>query len=129
MVLWHRVRRACRFLFLRRGLDWRRKRHRGLLRLLGLHLFHDGAPLGRDKRQAEGRDHEYDRRAGRELGQEALRPPGPNTVWDAPPKAAPMSAPLPRCKSTMEIRMLETITWMVIRKNALLPPNPDKPGL
>ena len=37
-------------------------------------------------------------------------PLGPNTVCDAPPNAAPMSAPLPFCKRTIVIRMAETIT-------------------
>jgi hypothetical protein len=37
-------------------------------------------------------------------------PLGPNTVFDAPPKAAPMSAPLPFCSSTIPIRMAETMT-------------------
>ncbi len=37
-------------------------------------------------------------------------PRGPNTVCDAPPNAAPMSAPLPFCNRTIAIKMAETIT-------------------
>ena len=40
-------------------------------------------------------------------------PVEPKTVWLEPPKAAPMPAPLPCCKSTMKIRARDTITWMI----------------
>ena len=36
-------------------------------------------------------------------------PRGPKTVCDAPPKAAPISAPLPFCRSTIAIRIDETM--------------------
>ncbi len=36
-------------------------------------------------------------------------PRGPKTVCDAPPNAAPMSAPLPFCKRTIPIKMAETM--------------------
>ena len=38
-------------------------------------------------------------------------PRGPNTVWLAPPNAAPMPAPLPACNRTIRIRATATITW------------------
>ena len=38
----------------------------------------------------------------------------PKTVWLEPPKAAPIPAPLPCCKSTMEIKAKHTSTWMTI---------------
>jgi hypothetical protein len=31
----------------------------------------------------------------------------PNTVWLEPPKAAPMFAPLPACKSTIRISVIQ----------------------
>jgi len=34
----------------------------------------------------------------------------PNTVWLDPPKAAPMPAPLPCCRSTIKIRAKQTKT-------------------
>jgi len=34
----------------------------------------------------------------------------PNTVWLEPPKAAPIPAPLPCCKSTIKIRARQTRT-------------------
>ena len=37
-------------------------------------------------------------------------PRGPKTVWLAPPKAAPSSAPFPACKSTMRMRATATMT-------------------
>ena len=40
----------------------------------------------------------------------------PKTVWLEPPKAAPMPAPLPCCNSTMEIRAMQTMTWIMIKK-------------
>jgi hypothetical protein len=36
-------------------------------------------------------------------------PRGPNTVFEAPPKAAPISAPLPFCRRTIPIKMVDTI--------------------
>jgi hypothetical protein len=37
-------------------------------------------------------------------------PRGPNTVLDDPPKAAPISAPLPACNSTVNISTKQTET-------------------
>ena len=37
-------------------------------------------------------------------------PRGPKTVFEAPPKAAPMSAPLPFCRRTMAIKMVDMMT-------------------
>ena len=44
------------------------------------------------------------------LARNGAAPVEPKTVWDEPPKAAPMPAPLPCCKSTMEIRARDTMT-------------------
>jgi hypothetical protein len=38
----------------------------------------------------------------------------PKTVWLDPPKAAPMLAPLPACKSTTRIRMTHTTICMIV---------------
>ena len=41
----------------------------------------------------------------------------PNRVWlEPPPKAAPMSAPLPVWSSTIMISAILTIIWMMISK-------------
>ena len=41
----------------------------------------------------------------------------PNNVWlDPPPKAAPMSAPLPVWSSTIMISAMQTSTWIIISK-------------
>jgi len=39
-------------------------------------------------------------------------PRGPNTVWLAPPNAAPMPAPFPACKRTIRTKATATITWI-----------------
>jgi hypothetical protein len=47
------------------------------------------------------------------------RVPGPElpkSVWLEPPKAAPMLAPLPRWSSTMMIRKIQTMTWIMLIK-------------
>jgi hypothetical protein len=44
------------------------------------------------------------------LDRKLCAPRGPKTVLEAPPKAAPISAPLPFCKRTMDIKIAETIT-------------------
>lgn len=44
------------------------------------------------------------------LARNGAAPVEPKTVWLEPPNAAPMPAPLPCCKSTMETRASETIT-------------------
>ena len=44
------------------------------------------------------------------LARNGAAPVEPKTVWLEPPKAAPMPAPLPCCKSTMETRASDTIT-------------------
>ena len=44
-------------------------------------------------------------------------PAPPNKVWlDPPPKAAPMSAPLPVWSSTIKIKAKQTTTCKIIRK-------------
>jgi len=44
-------------------------------------------------------------------------PPLPKRVWlPPPPKTAPISAPLPVCKSTIMIRAMQITTWMKINK-------------
>ena len=48
------------------------------------------------------------------LARKGAAPVLPKTVWLEPPKAAPIPAPLPCCKSTMEIRARHTSTWMII---------------
>ena len=48
------------------------------------------------------------------LARNGAAPELPKTVWLEPPKAAPIPAPLPCCKSTMEIRARQTATWMMI---------------
>ena len=44
------------------------------------------------------------------LARNGAAPVEPKTVWLEPPKAAPIPAPLPCCKSTMEIRARDTMT-------------------
>ena len=44
------------------------------------------------------------------LARNGAAPVEPKTVWLEPPNAAPMPAPLPCCKSTMETRASDTIT-------------------
>jgi hypothetical protein len=44
------------------------------------------------------------------LARKGAAPVEPKTVWLDPPKAAPIPAPLPCCKSTMQIKARETIT-------------------
>ncbi len=45
----------------------------------------------------------------------------PKSVWlDPPPKAAPISAPLPVCNSTIRIRAIQTITCMITKKTDIL---------
>ena len=44
------------------------------------------------------------------LARNGAAPVEPKTVWLEPPKAAPMPAPLPCCKSTMQIRAKDTDT-------------------
>ena len=44
------------------------------------------------------------------LAKNGAAPVEPKTVWLDPPKAAPMPAPLPCCKSTMETRARDTMT-------------------
>jgi len=44
------------------------------------------------------------------LAKKGAAPVLPKTVWLDPPKAAPMPAPLPCCKSTMKIRARQTRT-------------------
>ena len=44
------------------------------------------------------------------LARNGAAPVEPKTVWLEPPKAAPMPAPLPCCRSTMETRASDTIT-------------------
>ncbi len=45
----------------------------------------------------------------------------PNKVWlDPPPKAAPMSAPLPVWSSTIMISAMQTSTWMMINKIVII---------
>ena len=48
------------------------------------------------------------------LARNGAAPELPKTVWLEPPKAAPIPAPLPCCRSTMEIRARQTTTWMTI---------------
>ena len=43
------------------------------------------------------------------LARNGAAPVEPKTVWLEPPNAAPMPAPLPCCKSTMETRASDTI--------------------
>ena len=38
-------------------------------------------------------------------------PAPPNTVWDAPPNAAPISAPFPVWSSTINMSAMHTMTW------------------
>jgi hypothetical protein len=54
-------------------------------------------------------------------------PRGPNTVWLAPPNAAPMPAPLPACNSTTRISAMATKTCITTngtysQTGTLLPP-------
>ena len=44
------------------------------------------------------------------LARNGAAPVEPKTVWLDPPKAAPMPAPLPCCKSTMETRARDAMT-------------------
>ena len=44
------------------------------------------------------------------LAKNGAAPVEPKTVWLEPPNAAPMPAPLPCCKSTMETRARDTMT-------------------
>ena len=45
----------------------------------------------------------------------------PNKVWlDPPPKAAPMSAPLPVWSSTIMISAMQTSTWIIINKIVII---------
>ena len=39
-----------------------------------------------------------------------VEPVAPKTVWVDPPKAAPKLAPLPVCRSTIQISAMQTIT-------------------
>jgi hypothetical protein len=39
----------------------------------------------------------------------------PKTVWLEPPKAAPMLAPFPFCKSTIMTSAIQTTTWSNVR--------------
>jgi hypothetical protein len=48
------------------------------------------------------------------LARKGAAPVEPKTVWLEPPKAAPMPAPLPCCRSTMEIRARDAIIWMTM---------------
>ena len=48
----------------------------------------------------------------------------PNKAWPpAPPKTAPMSAPLPACRSTAIIRQIHAKTWIVIRSAYMFLPS------
>jgi hypothetical protein len=48
----------------------------------------------------------------------------PNKAWPpAPPKTAPMSAPLPACRSTATIRQIHAKTWIVIRSAYIFLPS------
>ncbi len=39
-------------------------------------------------------------------------PPDPKSVWLPPPNTAPMSAPLPVCRSTTTIKKRHANTWI-----------------
>ncbi len=48
----------------------------------------------------------------------------PNKAWPpAPPKTAPMSAPLPACRSTATIRQIHAKTWIVMRSAYIFLPS------
>jgi len=47
------------------------------------------------------------------LARKGAAPVEPKTVWLDPPKAAPIPAPLPCCKSTMQIKARDTMIWMM----------------
>jgi hypothetical protein len=46
-------------------------------------------------------------------------PPPPNTVWLEPPKAAPISAPLPFCRRTIRMRAKHTTICKKITINCI----------
>jgi hypothetical protein len=53
-------------------------------------------------------------------------PAPPNRVWLAPPpKAAPISAPLPVCRSTINIKAKATTMWIIIMKFDISKPLSD----
>lgn len=43
-------------------------------------------------------------------------PLGPNRVWLAPPKIAPIEAPFPVCRSTTRIKTRAIKTWTMLRR-------------
>ena len=47
------------------------------------------------------------------LAKNGVAPELPKTVWEEPPKAAPMDAPLPACNSTTKIRDRQATTWIM----------------
>jgi len=48
------------------------------------------------------------------LAKNGVAPELPKKVWLDPPKAAPMPAPRPVCKSTMQIRAKQTIICRIV---------------
>src|SRR5208337_298050 len=48
----------------------------------------------------------------------------PKIVWLEPPNAAPISAPLPPCSKTMEIKKMQQKMWMITKSVAIK--NPPK---
>ena len=48
------------------------------------------------------------------LARNVAAPRPPKNVWLAPPKAAPMSAPLPACRSTTMMRSTPTRTCSTV---------------
>ena len=54
-------------------------------------------------------------------------PRGPNTVWLAPPNAAPIPAPLPACNRTIRTKAIATTTWMTTSGTYSQPGTPLPP--
>jgi len=55
------------------------------------------------------------------LARKGAAPVLPKTVWDDPPNAAPIPAPLPCCNNTIKIRAKHTTTWKINNMLVILP--------
>src|SRR5581483_1927363 len=64
--------------------------------------------------QRQRRDHENDRHSVRNRRGKFPAPLLPKIVELEPPKTAPISAPLPVCKSTTRMRPMLTIIWIMV---------------
>jgi hypothetical protein len=78
-------------------------------------MTEDGAP--RPKRKARPKEENMKMMAAAAviLCKKEVAPALPKTVWLDPPKAAPISAPLPLWSKTINMRARQTVTWIRIR--------------